>query len=101
MDTSTLQALKLGIISATGLSRDALHTYVGLALLIAASCITRKSLVPSAVGWWYWRGLASSSCSILWMIRRAWDTGGGARASMTSPIHCSGQRCWSWPIVSG
>lgn len=44
MDASTLQSLKLGIISATGLSRDALHIYVGLTLLIAASCITRKSL---------------------------------------------------------
>ena len=44
MDISTQQAIKLEIISATGLSRDALHIYVGLALLIAASCITRKSL---------------------------------------------------------
>lgn len=46
MDISTLQSLKLEIISATGLSRDALHIYVGLALLIAATCITRKSLGP-------------------------------------------------------
>ncbi|ROM73480.1 hypothetical protein BK654_22910 [Pseudomonas brassicacearum] len=44
MDISTLQSLKLEIISATGLSRDALHIYVGLALLITASCTTRKSL---------------------------------------------------------
>lgn len=44
MDISTLQSLKLEIISATGLSRDALHIYVGLALLMAASGISRKSL---------------------------------------------------------
>lgn len=44
MDPSTLQSLKLGIISITGLSRDALHISVGLTLLIVASCITRRSL---------------------------------------------------------
>ncbi|WP_417696616.1 hypothetical protein [Pseudomonas sp.] len=44
MDASALQSLKLGIIAATGLTRDALHIYVGLALLIAASYITRKPL---------------------------------------------------------
>ncbi|CAI8893527.1 hypothetical protein [Pseudomonas soli] len=44
MDLSLLQSLKLEIISATGLSRDALHIYVGLALLVSASCLTRRSL---------------------------------------------------------
>ena len=31
MDISTTQSLKLAIVSATGLSRDALHIYVGMA----------------------------------------------------------------------
>lgn len=44
MPLSTLQSLKLEIMSVTALSRDALHIYAGLALLIAASCMTRKSL---------------------------------------------------------
>ncbi|WP_225248365.1 hypothetical protein [Pseudomonas tehranensis] len=39
-----LQSLKLGIVAATGISTDVLHICVGLALLIAASYITRKTL---------------------------------------------------------
>ncbi|MDQ0703981.1 hypothetical protein QF043_002773 [Pseudomonas sp. W3I7] len=58
MVTSTLKSLKLGIITAIDLSRDALHIYVGLALMIAASYITRKPL-----------GSFSS-----WLVRDVWPS---------------------------
>lgn len=47
METSTLQALKLVVVSATGLSKDALHVYAGLALFLVAATLDRgkRSLV--------------------------------------------------------
>lgn len=47
METSTFQALKLVIVSATGLSKDALHVYAGLALFLVAAILVRgnRSLV--------------------------------------------------------
>ncbi len=44
MATSTFQALKLEIVLATDLSRDALHIHVGLAAMIGTALILRKSL---------------------------------------------------------
>jgi hypothetical protein len=47
METSTVQAFKLAIVSTTGLSKDALHVYVGLALFLLAVILVRgkRSLV--------------------------------------------------------
>lgn len=50
METSTAQAIKLAIVSATGLSKDALHIYVGLAVLLTAAAVLRKPL-RSIVPW--------------------------------------------------
>lgn len=44
METSTVQLIKLSIVSATGLSKDALHIYVGLAVFLLASILMRKKI---------------------------------------------------------
>jgi hypothetical protein len=41
METSLVQAFKLVIVSATGLSKDALHIYAGLAIFLLAAVLTR------------------------------------------------------------
>lgn len=45
MDPSTLQSLKLVMLSITGLSRDALHVHIGL-----LACLAVKSMTASAAG---------------------------------------------------
>lgn len=42
MDTSTAQSIKLAIVSATGLSKDALHIYVGMAVYLTLLVIVRR-----------------------------------------------------------
>lgn len=42
MAVSTFQAIKLAIVSVTGLSKDALHIYVGLVVFFAAMRIFRR-----------------------------------------------------------
>jgi hypothetical protein len=44
METSTVQSIKLIILSVVGLSKDALHVYVGLAVFLAAALVLRKPL---------------------------------------------------------
>lgn len=49
METTTFQAIKLAIIAASQLSRDALHVYVGLATFLFAAKVFRRpigSFVP-------------------------------------------------------
>jgi hypothetical protein len=49
METSVVQAAKLAVIAAFGLSKDALHIHVGLAVFIIAALVLRKpwrSVVP-------------------------------------------------------
>ncbi|HWI83647.1 hypothetical protein [Ramlibacter sp.] len=41
METSLVQAVKLAIVSATGLSKDALHIYLGLAIFLLAALVMR------------------------------------------------------------
>ncbi len=51
MTTSLVQSIKLAIVAGTGLSKDALHIYVGLSVyLLVALFVKRsmKSLVPVA-----------------------------------------------------
>lgn len=43
-DTSLVQPLKLDIIAATGLSKDALHVYFGLSVWLLAAALWRKSI---------------------------------------------------------
>ncbi len=52
MDTSFYQATKLALVSTIGLSKDALHVYVGLGVFLVAMFISRKplnSIFPVAV----------------------------------------------------
>jgi len=44
MSPSAAQSAKLAIVSATGLSKDALHIYAGLLILLSAAFITRSQL---------------------------------------------------------
>ncbi|MGJ7542283.1 hypothetical protein [Variovorax sp. LT1R16] len=44
METSLVQASKLVIVSATGLSKDALHLYAGLSVFLIVAAITRKQI---------------------------------------------------------
>ena len=44
MQTSAVQHAKLAIISTMGLSKDALHIYVGLAAFLVTAIVLRKSL---------------------------------------------------------
>ncbi len=50
MEISLVQAAKLALSSATGLSKDALHVYVALAVMLATAVLLRKSL-GSALPW--------------------------------------------------
>jgi hypothetical protein len=54
MVITTTQAIKTTIIVATGLSRDALHIYLGLAVLLLSVALLRKplrSFIPWGVVW--------------------------------------------------
>jgi hypothetical protein len=42
MTTSAVQSIKLAIVSATGLSKDALHVYVGLAVFLLVALLGSK-----------------------------------------------------------
>lgn len=43
-DPSLVQALKLDIVGITGLSKDALHIYVGLGVWLLAAALFRRSI---------------------------------------------------------
>jgi uncharacterized membrane protein YqgA involved in biofilm formation len=52
METTAVQSFKLAIVSATGLSKDALHVYVGIAIFLVARLALRKyanQFLPVAV----------------------------------------------------
>ncbi|TDU69282.1 hypothetical protein EI77_02933 [Prosthecobacter fusiformis] len=49
MTTSTIQSLKLTLVSAVGLSKDALHVHIGLAVFVLVMVIFKRplrSLIP-------------------------------------------------------
>lgn len=50
METSTVQTIKLAIVAATGLEKDTLHVYVGLAVFFAVTAVSRRRL-RSVVPW--------------------------------------------------
>lgn len=50
MEISAVQSIKLAIVSTIELSKDALHIYVGLAVLLIAAVVLRKPL-QSIVPW--------------------------------------------------
>lgn len=78
MESSAIQAAKIAVVSFTGLGKDALHVYVGLAVLVVAAVLARASLASfrpliavlavacigeladlyddlSSIGHWQWR----------------------------------------------
>ena len=57
METSTIQFIKLTIVTFTGLSKDALHIYIGLAIFLATAFVLRKPL-RSNVPWFVVAGVA-------------------------------------------
>ena len=65
MDISTTQSLKLAIVSATGLSRDALHIYVGLAAYLTLIAVIRG--FRPYIGW---LGVFIIACAGEWVDRR-------------------------------
>ena len=50
METTLVQSIKLAIVADTGLSKDALHVYVGLTVQFVAALVSRKTL-RSAAPW--------------------------------------------------
>ncbi|HEY0884181.1 MAG TPA: hypothetical protein VGE20_02810 [Ramlibacter sp.] len=51
METSLVQSFKLALVSATGLSKDALHIYAGLAIFLLPAVLMRDR--PSLTRpWW-------------------------------------------------
>ena len=50
METSAVQAIKLAIVTATGLSKDALHIYIGLTVLLITAAVLQKPL-RSTIPW--------------------------------------------------
>lgn len=46
METSLVQALKLFVVQSVGLSKDALHIYVGMAVFLLACSVLRASQAP-------------------------------------------------------
>ncbi|MCI8208003.1 hypothetical protein AUC61_00510 [Pseudomonas sp. S25] len=65
MDTSTAQSIKLAIVSATGLSKDALHIYVGTAVYLTLLVIVRR--FRPYVGW---VAVLIVACAGEWVDRR-------------------------------
>jgi hypothetical protein len=50
METSAVQAIKLSIVAATGLSKDTLHVYVGLAVFLVMAAANKRS-IASWIPW--------------------------------------------------
>lgn len=44
METSTVQAIKLLIVAATGMSKDALHIYFGLAFFLVVAAVAKRPI---------------------------------------------------------
>lgn len=61
---SILRSTKILIIEATDLSRDALHIYVGLAVMLAVAILLRRSLAD-------WRPIAAVALASV--AGEAWD----------------------------
>lgn len=50
MESSAVQTIKLAIVTATGLSKDALHIYVGLIVFLGGVLVSRRS-ISSILPW--------------------------------------------------
>jgi len=57
MEKSLVQSVKLQVVSITGLSKDALHVYVGMSVFLFTAAISRRSM-RSRVPWLATLGVA-------------------------------------------
>lgn len=88
-----LQILKLDIIDATGLGKDALHVYAGLAVFIIIRLVWRRR-----GGWWLaWLASLALATGIEWLDMRA-----DAAGSMVQPDGEHWHDVWNtmfWPTI--
>ena len=59
MQFSVYQMFKYAVVWATGLAMDALHVYVGLAVLLAAAAVLRRPLGS----WLPWLAVLAAACA--------------------------------------
>lgn len=60
METTAVQSLKLLVIQATGLSRDALHVYLGMLVFLLSAAILRKRIGSPAP----WVAATVAACAL-------------------------------------
>lgn len=90
---SYFQSAKLFLVEATDLSKDALHIYVGLGVMLLVVILFRKSLAD-------WRPLAAVAFAAvageMWDVIDTWSHGGTPRWSL------NGKDVWNtmfWPTI--
>ena len=73
---SPLQSVKLVVLDATGLAKDALHVYVGLGVMLVVAIAFKRSLAD-------WRPLAAvvlaAFAGEVWDVIDTWSHGGAPR----------------------
>jgi len=90
---SYFQSAKLFLVEATDLSKDALHIYVGLGVMLLVVILFRKSLAD-------WRPLAAVALAAVagevWDVIDTWSHGGTPHWSL------NGKDVWNtlfWPTI--
>ena len=93
MATSAVQSIKLAVVSATGLSKDALHIYVGLAVFLVIALLSRKGLAS----WRAWVAvLVVAVCGELLDMRD--DLVGAGHWRWRASLHDVINTCF-WPTI--
>ncbi|ARU06014.1 hypothetical protein CCO03_16265 [Comamonas serinivorans] len=93
METSWVQLLKLQIVGAVGLSKDALHIHVGLAVFVVACWVLRKTPRPALA---FAAVFAVACLGELLDLRDDLRTFGVWR--WPASVHDIVNTCW-WPLV--
>ena len=90
---SIFQSAKLFLVEATDLSKDALHIYVGLGVMLLVVIVLRKSLAD-------WRPLAAVALAAvageLWDVIDTLSHGGTPRWSLNGKDVCN---TMFWPTI--
>jgi len=90
---SPLQSAKFGLMEATGLSKDALHVYVALALFLGSAALFRWRLS----GWKPWTLVAAAA-----VVGEAWDLRDSFVHGTPIRLRASGHDLWNtlfWPTA--
>ncbi len=93
MDTSAFQQAKLDLVTLLGLSKDALHIYVGLTVFLLATLVSRKRL-GSPIPWLLVLAVA--------VVGEAWDLYDDLRTIGHWRWRASWHDVWNtlfWPTV--